>query len=73
MSLTFEIHYLRLYHSLFEIMVGILSYAINFMLIYMAMYKSSRYMRAYRVIIVMNSCIDLLYNTINIFIQVVSP
>lgn len=67
-----ELYRLRFYHSVFEIVIGIFSYIINFLLIYMAMYKSSRYMRAYRVIIVMNSCVDLFYNTISICIQVVS-
>jgi hypothetical protein len=66
-----DMHDLRFYHSIFEIVTGILSYIVNFLLIYMAMYKSGRYMRAYRKIIVMNSCVDLFYNTISICIQVV--
>jgi hypothetical protein len=66
-----ELYKLRFYHSIFEMTVGVFSYAVNFLLIYMALYKSNRYMRAYRVIIVMNCCVDLFYNTISICIQVV--
>ncbi|KAI6212903.1 7TM GPCR, serpentine receptor class j (Srj) family-containing protein [Aphelenchoides besseyi] len=66
-----DLRFLRFYHSIFEFVIGIISYILNGTLIYMALYKSTKYMKSYSAIIILNSSVDIIFNTINIVVQVV--
>lgn len=61
---------LRYYHAIFEFMVGSLSFIINFLLIYLALYKSTIYMKIYKKMLILNCCVDLIYNSIFMVTQV---
>lgn len=63
---------IRYYHAVYEFICGGISFILNFLVIYLALYKSNKYMKTYKVIIVMNSAVDLIYNSINVGTQVVS-
>ncbi|KAI6185513.1 Serpentine receptor class delta-18 [Aphelenchoides besseyi] len=66
-----DLRFLRFYHSVFEFVIGTLAYILNVLLIYMALYKSTKYMKSYSALIILNSSVDIIFNTINIVVQVV--
>jgi hypothetical protein len=46
--------------------MGLCSYMLNFLVIYLAIYKSTKAMREYNIIILLNAVVDLIFNTTNI-------
>ncbi|KAI6202634.1 hypothetical protein M3Y99_01867800 [Aphelenchoides fujianensis] len=57
---------LRHFHVFYEAFMGLFSYLLNALVIYLALYKSTRALREYRVIIIWSACVDLIFNTANL-------
>lgn len=63
---------LRLWHIYFEVVVCILSYILAFYVIYLALYKMNRTMKEFRLIILLSSFVEMLYNTATLLVMPVS-
>jgi hypothetical protein len=63
---------LRQFHIYYELVVGLLSYVLLILVIYLAIYKTNRTMKEYSLIILLSSVMELIYTTVTLVAMPVS-
>jgi hypothetical protein len=63
---------IREWHLAYELVVGSLAFMSNFLLIYLAVYKSGRHLKKYSLILIQACCVDIIFNVLNMVLMPVS-
>ncbi|KAI6190574.1 hypothetical protein M3Y97_00133300 [Aphelenchoides bicaudatus] len=72
MRATMALINIRHWHFTYEIVVGSLAFLSNFLLIYLAIYKTGKHMQKYSLVLIQNCLVDIVFNMLNmIFVPVV--